>query len=81
MKKFKIRFVKVKIICFIRIFFQIPRNIILYLKYVVKNFSVHLREIDKFQYIEGNRRVKNVESRVFQVSTKCIPFFYNLLIM
>lgn len=51
MKKRK-SFDKVKIICFL-IFFQIPRNIIiLYLKHIVKNLSVHLGEIDKFQYID-----------------------------
>ena len=50
MKKRK-SFDKVKIICFIRIFFKIPRNIILYLKHIVKNLSVHLEKIDKFQYI------------------------------
>ena len=33
--------------------FQIPRNIIiLYLKHIAKNVSVHLGEIDKFQYID-----------------------------
>ena len=52
MKKRK-SFDKVKIICFTMISFQIPRNIIiLYLKHIVKNVSVHLGEIDKFQYID-----------------------------
>lgn len=52
MKKRK-SFDKVKIICFTMIFFQIPRNIIiLFLKHIVKNVSVHLGETDKFQYID-----------------------------